>query len=127
MKTEAIKQQIINNYRQISQLAHVEKTQEHLLPTWGIVYKHNNTRGFINQVGTIERNRSSIQIIDGNEIKLQKKPFYLTWKRTLKNINAMLENTIRNINNSEIVDKRVLNIMTFPKDFIERLSKIKGR
>ena len=125
MKTEAIKQQIINNYRQISQLAHVEKTQEHLLPTWGIVYKHNNTRGFINQVGTIERNRSSIQIIDGSEIKLKKKPFYLTWKRTLKNINSMLENTIQNINNREIVDKRILNIIVFPQEFIERLRKIR--
>ena len=125
MKTEAIKQQIINNYRQISQLAHVEKTQEHLLPTWGIVYKHNNTRGFINQVGTIERNRSSIQIVDGKEIKLQKKPFYLTWKRTLKKMNSMLENTIQNINNREIVDKRILNIIVFPQEFIERLRKIR--
>ena len=125
MKTEAIKQQILSNYKQLSQLAHVEKTQEHLLPTWGIVYKHNNTHGFINQIGTIQRNRSSIQIVDGKEIKLQKKPFYLTWKRTLKKMNSMLENTIQNINNREIVDKRILNIMVFPQEFIERLRKIR--
>ncbi|MBR6127204.1 hypothetical protein IKQ21_05915 [bacterium] len=125
MKTEAIKQQIVDNYKQLSQLAKVERTNENLLPAWGLIYKHNGTRGFINQIGTIERNHASIRIIDGNELKLQKKPFYMTWKRTLKNINSMLESTIKNINNEEIITKRVVNIFVFSKDMIERLSKIR--
>lgn len=124
MKTEAIKVEIIENYKQLSQLAHVKPEKENIVPTWGLVYKHNGTSGFVNQIGVIERNRASIRIVNENELQLQKKPFYLTWKRTLKNINSMLKKTIENINNSEIVTKRVVNILCFPKDTVERLAKI---
>ncbi|MCQ2743719.1 MAG: hypothetical protein MJ230_02845 [bacterium] len=124
MKTEAIKVEIIENYKQLSQLAHVKPEKENIVPTWGLVYKHNGTSGFVNQIGVIERNRASIRIVNENELQLQKKPFYLTWKRTLKNINSMLKKTIENINNSEIVTKRVTNILCFPKDTVERLAKI---
>ena len=125
MKTEAIKVEIIENYKQLSQLAHVKPEKENIVPTWGLVYKHNGTSGFVvNQIGVIERNRASIRIVNENELQLQKKPFYLTWKRTLKNINSMLKKTTENINNSEIVTKRVVNILCFPKDTVERLAKI---
>ena len=124
MKTEAIKAEIVENYRQLSQLAHVKPEKENIVPTWGLVYKHNGTSGFINQIGVIERNRSSIRITSGNELQLKKKPFYLTWKRALNNINSMLKNTIENINNSEVVTKRVVNILCFPESFAEKLAKI---
>ena len=115
MKTEAIKVEIIENYKQLSQLAHVKPEKENIVPTWGLVYKHNGTSGFVNQIGVIERNRASIRIVNENELQLQKKPFYLTWKRTLKNINSMLKKTTENINNSEIVTKRVVIFYVFLK------------
>jgi len=90
----------------------------------GLVYKKDGVQGFVNQIGVIERNRSSIRIVNGNELQLQKKPFYLTWKRTLANIDAMLKNTIENINNSEVVTKNVVNVLCFPESFVERLAKI---
>ena len=124
MKTEAIKAEIVEKYKQLSQLAHVKPEKENIVPIWGLVYKNNGTSGFVNQIGVIERNRSSIRIVNGNELQLQKKPFYLTWKRTLKNINSMLKNTIENINNSDVVTKRVVNVFCFPKNFVERLAKI---
>ena len=123
MKTEAIKAEIVENYKQLSQLAHVKQEKENIVPTWGLVCKHNGTSGFVNQIGVIEKNRSSIRILNGNELQLQKKPFYLTWKRTLKNINSMLKSSIENINNSDVVTKRVVNIHCFPKSFLERLPK----
>ncbi len=124
MKTEAIKAEIVENYKLLSQVAHVKPEKGNIVPTWGLVYKHNGTSGFVNQLGIIKRNRSSIRIVNGNELQLQKKPFYLTWKRTLKNINSMLKNTIENINNSDVVTKRVVNVFCFPKNFVERLAKI---
>jgi hypothetical protein len=124
MKTEAIKAEIVENYRQLSQLAHVKPEKENIIPTWGLVYKCNGTSGFVNQIGVIERNHSSVRIVNGNELQLQKKPFYLTWKRTLKYINSMLKNTIENINNSEVVTKRVVNVFCFPEKLVERLAKI---
>lgn len=124
MKTEVIKQQIIDNYNQLSKLANVKPTNKNIIPTWGLSYKNNGTRGFINQLGIMERGRSSIQIVNGNELILKKKPFYLTWKRVLKNMNSLLKNTIENINNSELVTKRVVNIQCFSKEAIERLSKL---
>lgn len=124
MKTEALQQQIVENYKQLSRLAQVKQTERNIVPTWGLVYKHNGTSGFVNQIGVIERNHSSIRIVNGNELQLQNKPFYLTYKRILKNINTMLKNIIENINNNKIVTKRVVNIFCFPKNFAERLAKI---
>ncbi len=126
MKTETIKQMVLDNYKQLSQLAKVQEKDKNVIPTWGLIYKYNHTSGFINQIGVIERNNSTIRIINGDEIQLQKKPFYQTWKRTLKNINTMLQKTIENIDNPDIVRKKVANILCFPKDFVERLSNIKG-
>ena len=126
MKTEAVKQQIINNYKRLSELAKVQRTDEHYLPTWGILYKNGNTSGFVNQIGMLERNRTSIRISQDNGIELTKKPFYITWKRALNNINQMLEGIIKNIDNKDIVTKRVVNILCFTKEEVERLSgKIK--
>ena len=124
MKTEAIKQQILKNYKQLSQLAHVEPKKANVLPAWGLSYKKNGVSGFVNQIGVIERGRSAIRIIRENEIQLQKKPFFITWKRALKNINTMLQNIIENFDNKDAVTKRVVNILCFPKDVAERLSKL---
>ena len=124
MKTAAIKRQIIENYKQLSKLAYVQSNKENVIHTWGIVYKHNRTSGYVNQMGDIKRNRSSIRIINKDELQLQKKPFYVSWERTLKNINLMLQNTIQNINNREIVTKKVVNIFGFSKETVERLSKL---
>ena len=121
MKTEAIKQQILVNYNKLSDLARIQPKEENVIPVWGIVYKGNWTSGFVNQTGKIERNNSSIQILNGNEIQLQKKPFFSTWKRTLTNINKMLQNTIAQINNNDIVTKNVLNIHCVPKTTLNKM------
>lgn len=127
MKTGAIKQQILSNYKQLSQLAQEPATNKNVVSAWGVNYKQKNTRGFINQMGLIERNRSSIQIVNGNELKLNKKPFYMTWKRALKNINNMLQDGIANFNNKEVVHKRVVSLVCFTKEAANKLSKIAKR
>ena len=121
MKTEAIKQQILDNYRQLFQLAHVEPKKENIIPVLGISYKRS---GFVNQIGVIKRGRSAIRITNENGIQLEKKPFYMTWKRVLKNINTMLQNTIENIDNKDIVTKKVVNVLCFPQDMLKRIAKL---
>ena len=121
MKTEAIKQQIIANYRELSKLAHVKQTKENVLPIWGIAYKKGCTFGFVSQIGMIERNNSAIRIAEEGEIQLQRKTLFSTWKRTLKNINTMLQTIISNIDNQDVVKKRVLDVRYFPKGTLERV------
>ena len=124
MKTDAIRKQILNNYKQLSQLAHVNPEKENIVPIWGLIYKKANVSGFVNQIGVIERNHTAIRIVNEDQLQLQKKPFYLTWKRTLKNINSMLKNTIENINNKEVVTKNIVNVFCFPESFTKKLAEI---
>ena len=112
MKTEIIKQQILQNYSLLSQLAHVKPKEENLIPVWGLSYRRNRTSGFVRQIGLIKTGCSSVSIT-GNEIRLAKKPFYMTWNRVLKNINTMLQNIIDNIDNKDIVTKKIVNIVRF--------------
>lgn len=88
------------------------------------MYKRNGVSGFVNQIGVIERNHSSVRIVNGNELQLQKKPFFMTCKSVLKNINTMLQSIIENIDNKDIVTKKVVNILCFPKEVAKRLSKL---
>ena len=124
MKTETIKQQILDNYRQLSQLAHVEPEKENIIPAWGLSYRKNRTSGFVNQIGVIERGCSAIRITDGGKIQLQKKPFFMTWKMVLKDMNTMLQNTIESINNKDVVTKNIVNLLGFSEDAAKRLSKL---
>ena len=127
MKTEAIKQQIISNYRQLSQLAQVERTEEKYVPLWGLSYEKRGTSGFVNQIGIIERNNASIRIGQGDVIKLENKPFYMSWNRTLKSINKMLQNMIININDPDTVTKNILNVLCFSDKQVKILSKAAKR
>ena len=74
MKTEAIKETIISQFKTISKKAKVTPEKEHIMPTWGLVYKNNGTRGLVTQFGTIERNGAKIDIVDG-EIRRLKNRF----------------------------------------------------
>ena len=44
-------------------------------------------------------------------------------KRTLKNINRMLQNTIANIENKDVVTKRVVDLFCFPQETIKTMTK----
>lgn len=123
MKTEAIKETIVSQFKTISKKAKVTPEKEHIVPTWGLVYKNNGTRGLVTQFGTIERNGAKIDIVDG-EVRQVKKPFFSTWKRTLKNISTMLGKVDENLENEKVVTKNIVNIFCFPKDLAERISKI---
>ena len=120
MKTEAIKQAIVTKFKTISERAKVTPEKEHIIPTWGLSYKHRGTEGFVNQLGVIERNGSEINITNG-EVRQVKKPFYMTWNRALKKINTMLGNVEENLDNEKVVKKRVVNILTFPENLIKKL------
>ena len=106
---------------------HVKPEKENVIPSWGLLYRKNGISGFVNQIGVIERGPSAIRITNEKEIQLQKKPFFMTWKMVLRNINTMLQNTIDNIDNidnKDVVTKRIVNILCFSKDVTERLSKL---
>ena len=114
MKTEAIKQSIVSNFRTLSKKAKVAPTQEHVYPAWGLNYKKTFTDGFVSELGIVQRNGAEINIVKG-EVQQAKQPFYMTWKRTLKKINTMLKNIDKNLDNDKVVTKQILNIVTFPE------------
>lgn len=127
MKTEAIKSEILDSYRQLSKLAQVKQEKEHYLPIWGINYDRDRVSGFVNQVGVIERKRASVRIEEGNEIKLLKKNPFLSWNRVLKNINIMLQDIIKNIDNAEVVKKNIVNLLCFSEEQVEKITKAAKR
>ena len=123
MKTETISASIIKNYKILSEKSTVKSSQAGVKTFWGLNYKpKNKSEGYINEIGSIQRKNAKIQIRDG-EILRFKKPLFSTWNKALKNINAMLENIISNYENSEVVKKTNVNVLVFPKDFFERMSK----
>lgn len=124
MKVDFIKQQIVSNYKQLSKLAKVKSTEPNVVSTWGLVYKNKRVSGFVNQLGTIERGSSAIRIIDGKEIQLQKKLTFSTWKKTLVDINNMLQGVMANLDNKDVVTKKVVDVLCFPKNAVEKLSKL---
>ena len=123
MKTEAIKESIINNYKFLSAKSRV-KPKDDIITTWGLNYRKNDKQiGFVNELGLVQRKKAKIEIKD-DEIKMLKKPFFATWNKTLKNINEMLETIIINLNNQSVVSKKYVKVLGFPKEFIEKLSKL---
>ena len=126
MKTEAIKSKIVSNFFVLQDLSKEVANRPHVYPVWELQYKRGFTTGCIHQFGEVERNSSKINIIDG-EVQQVKKSSFSTWKRTLKNINTMLEDTIKNIRNKNVVTKKILNITCFPEELVERFSKMTKR
>ena len=123
MKVNIIKQSILNHFETISKKSKVKPEKENIIPTWGLIYKNKETKGFVNEFGTIKRNSSKINIVDG-EIKQVKKPFYKTWKQTLRNFDNMLANIEENLDNKNIVEKRTVKFLCFPKDLADRIDAI---
>ena len=113
MKVDIIKQSIINRFVSISKKTKVKPEKENIIPTWGLIYKNNRTKGFVNEYGRMQHNGSKIDIIEG-EIRQVKKPFYKTWKQTLKNFDNMLANIEENLDNRDIVEKKTVNLLCFP-------------
>lgn len=124
MNIKAVELSIKNNYKELYKLAHVKPEQKNIVPVWGLNYKQGSVSGFVDNFGTIERGGVEISIDREGNLNLNKKPFYLTWKMALNKINSMLVKTIENINNENVVTKRVVNVFCFPKDLSERISKI---
>ena len=122
MKTDAIKQSIVSHFKTISKKSKVTPEKENIMPTWGLVYKNKGTRGFVNELGTVESNGTKIDIREG-EIKQVKKPFYMTWNRALKKVDKMMQNMEENLDNEKVVTKRIVNILCFPKEFVEKLQE----
>ena len=126
MKIESVKQNIIGNYQKLSELSYVSKTKENVVPIWGLIYRKGATNGYVDQLGMVEKGNSEIRI-QGDDIKMVKKPFFITWKQALKGIDKMLKNSLKNFDNEKVVTKNVLNIHFFPENFIQKLSSVKNK
>lgn len=123
MKTDAIKQSIISNYKILSEKSKMQSNQGNIRTVWGLNYTPNGRHiGFVSEFGLIERKGAKIDIRE-NKVIPRKRPFYMTWKHALQNINSMLENIITNYDNTEIVRKRYVNIFCFPEKFLNKMSK----
>lgn len=151
MKTLAIQNEIVKNYKNISNI--VKKPFDKKTGTaylWSLKNKVNNEKtGFVSQLGiiSIETNKkektgslfkdfaikiynniaknfdSEIQILDG-DIKKIKKPLFSTWAETLDGFNAMLKNTTDNINNKNLIKRNQLALLCFTKETSKRLQEI---
>lgn len=113
MKTQAIQAELLNNYNKLAKIAK-QPAQKSYIPIWGLQYqgKNKNTHGFISELGEINLKKSQIQI-SNNQIKPIKKPFFSTWKGTLKKMNNMIKTVIENYNNPQVVKKNKVNIAIF--------------
>ena len=123
MKVDIIKQSIVNRFEAISKKSKVKPEKENIIQTWGMIYKNKGTKGFVNELGTIQRNRAKIDIVKG-EIRQVKKPFYKTWKQTLRSFDDMLAQIEENLDNKDIIEKRTVNLLCFPKDFADKIDAI---
>ena len=124
MKTEAIQQSIINNYKILAKKTAIKSNQGDIKTIWGLQYSPNNKQeGFVSEIGSIGRKKAKIEIRN-NELKTIKKPLLSTWSKTLKSINTMLEDIIANFDNPDIVTKRYVNLLCFPVDVADRLASI---
>ena len=124
MKTAPIQQKIILEFNRLKQIPREPFVEPENYPTWGLNYRKNATKGFVAETGYITRNSAQIQIDNNGNVNLIKKPFFASWKRTLKNISNMLEDITTNYNDKDIVKKRVVRILCFSKKDSERLAKI---
>ena len=124
MKTAPIQQKIILEFNRLKQISREPFVEPENYPTWGLNYRTNTTKGFVAETGYITRNSAQIQIDNNGNVNLIKKPFFASWKRTLKNISNMLEDITTNYNDKDIVKKRVVRILCFSKKDAERLAKI---
>src|SRR5574344_639884 len=123
MKLEKIQTEIINNYKVLNTKAQLKSENPNILPAWAITLKNKKSDIFINQTGQYE-GKNTIVRINSNGLDLLRKPFFSTWKRTLKNINKMILNDTENLDNPKIVQKKQINFMLFPKKTIEKLVEI---
>ena len=123
MKVDIIKQSILNRFETISKKSKIKPKKENIIPTWGLIYKNKGTKGFVNEFGTLQHNGSRIDIIEG-DIRQVKKPFYKTWKQTLRNFDNMLANIEENLDNKNIIEKNTVNFLCFPKDLADKIDGI---
>lgn len=113
-----------NNYKILAERSKVKSNKGDIITIWGLNYRMNDKPiGFVNELGLIKRKKAKIEI-ENNELKTVKKPFFLTWNKVLKNINKMLEDMIANLDNSDVVKKRYVNLLCFSNDFAEKVSRI---
>lgn len=125
MKTEQISASIVNSYKKLSSMAEVnmQPAGKNYLPTWHLRYKHNRINGYVCQLGFVERGKTKI-IIRNEKINKVKKPFFLSWKKTLTKIDNMLKDMIKQFNNKQSNGKKVvqqgqINILCFPKGALD--------
>lgn len=121
MKVDIISKNIINNYNNLSQMF-VQSPKGNIVPTWGLRYKKDKVEAFISDMGIVQHNKSEIQIINGKIEKI-KKPLLTTWKKVFVNIDAMLKNAIANFDDKNVVQKRIINIVTFTEEQIAKMSQ----
>ena len=125
MRINSLKYQIIRNYKTVTKLAcSSANSSASNVNAWTVHYKDNSIKGFVNSLGSIERNNAMISINEGNRIKVVGKPFFTPRRWILKRINEMLESTISNFNNKDIVEKKVLTRFPYAKNSIAGLHKL---
>lgn len=59
------------------------------------------------------------------EVTALKKPFFVSWKKTLKKADEAIKFLLQNINNPEAVKKRIIRIQGFTEDGFKKLKNIK--
>src|SRR5574344_500134 len=123
MKINELQSGIISKYKIINALAQKPKTNPNIVPIWGINYNDKVRKGFVTQMGRIELGKSHIEIISDN-VSTVHKPFFSTWKRTLKKIDKMLNTIINKFNDNETVKLDHVEVMSFKNDSIENLRKV---
>lgn len=125
MRINSLKNQIIRNYKTITRLTCGTANQAKSdISAWTVHYKDNSVKGYINSLGSIERNNALVSINERSELKFVNKPLFTPRRWILKRINKMLESAISNFNNKDIVEKKILKQSSYTKNSIASLHKL---
>lgn len=150
MKTLSIQNEIIKNYKNLSKISQIPVNKEKgTAYIWSLTNKKNNNTGFITQTGNIsldvnkksktgnmlkdfvvglynsvtEYFNTEVQI-NHTQVQKIKKPLFMSWSKAFDRVNDMLKNTMENIDNKNIVEKRQIGLSCFSKTAANRINEI---
>ena len=62
--------------------------------------------------------------INHTQVQKIKKPLFMSWSKAFDRVNDMLKNTMENIDNKNIVEKRQIGLSCFSKTAANRINEI---
>jgi len=123
MKIPEIKAQIVEKFIDLDRLAHIKPTDKSTVPLWQVGMGNWHATEGINDVWY---RKGMIRVIVSpreNNVKINKKPFFMWEKWVLKRVSKALTDILDNFNNYDVVEKKEAPIRVYTQEAIAELKK----